>query len=368
MWVVVGWSHNDHGKARGTMRARGFRWLECLRGHACLVLLWQLHTAHVARSQGLTAHVRWTADGAGEFQPRLAGMPAPGGDGRGEPPRQDRLGGALTTDSASFEMQVSPDGENCPSPGELSPGQYGKAVALLGVRCKACAERADFVEAAQIFLSRLSVRSLKNILSVRGAGCRVCRTREDLQMACLHAATLPPKNVSLPLFDTSHVPSALVRCYPRGIVRLKVVEHRHQVLQQLSMESSQRFALLQGPKHAVVAKILEHGEQDGTPWVKVRCHQRVKILTRQPVPALPGIEAAHGFLFVDAPVLKRDASNLDHLQRRVRRQFFALDNDASAQAREDSIGVSAGAAGGGGARPRAGPPPPHRGGGAGVRE
>ena len=316
-------------------------WPDCIRGHACLVLLWQLHTAHVvplARSQGLTAHIRWTADGADGEVPRLHGLSAAPDSDAGGALRHDPTGGALTTDPASFELQVSPDGENCPSPAELSAGQYGKAITRLGVRCRACTERADFLEAAQMFLSRLSVRSLKNILSMRGAACRVCRTREDLQLACLHAATLPPKNVSLPLFNSEGPLEA--RCYPRGIVRLKVVEQRQHVLQQLAMDSSQRFALLQGPAHGIVAKILEHGEQDGARWVKVRCNQRIKIVARKAVPGMPGLEAVHGSLFVDKPVWKSHASELDQLQKRVRRHFFALDSDACASARADTIGLS----------------------------
>jgi hypothetical protein len=125
---------------------------------------------------------------------------------------------------------------------ELSPGRYAQAVSRLGVKCRACVERADYVEAATNWLSRLSIRSLKNILAVRGVGCKACRTREELQMAALHAATLALKNVTLPLFDASHVHSQeprmpttkvgadIPRLYPRGVIRLRVVEERYKLL------------------------------------------------------------------------------------------------------------------------------------------
>ena len=74
--------------------------------------------------------------------------------------------------SQIFDLQVSPSGEGCPAAGELSAGKYGLAISSLGVRCKGCVERADFVDAAQKFLSRVSIRDLKNILALRGAGCR----------------------------------------------------------------------------------------------------------------------------------------------------------------------------------------------------
>lgn len=249
----------------------------------------------------------------------------------------------------NYDLQVTPSGDNCPSPAELSPGKYGQAVSRLGVKCTACAERADFVEAAQKWLSRLSVRSLKNILAVRGVGCKACRTREELQMAALHAATLALKNVTLPLFEASHVHAQelrmptkagadMPRLFPRGVIFLRVLEERYRLLVQRALASNKRFVLKQGPKHGVVAKIIEHWHQDGSMWVKVRGEQRMIIVKTAVEANTHGLEYCKGYMFVDQPVYKRDASLLDNMQKRVRRLFFLLDTDDHAHRRADTIG------------------------------
>jgi len=110
----------------------------------------------------------------------------------------------------------------------------------------------------------------------------------------------------------------------------------HQV--QRALDSNQRFALRQGPAHAIVAKILEHVTEDGTMWVKIRGEQRVHIVTTSVEPGTHGLEYAKGYLFVDNPTYKRDASLLDEMQKRVRRLFFFLDTDDHADARAGTIG------------------------------
>ena len=248
-----------------------------------------------------------------------------------------------------YDIQITPLGDNCPSPAELSPGKYGQAVSRLGVKCSACAERADFVEAAQKWLSRLSIRSLKNILAVRGVGCKACRTRDQLQMAALHAATLALKNVTLPLFDASHahakelrvptkVGADMPRLFPRGVIFLRVFDERHRLLVHRCLASNQRFVLKQGPKHGIVAKILEHGDKDGSMWVRIRGEQRVHLVKTAVEANTHGLEYCKGYLFVDNPIYKKDASLLDHMQKRLRRLFFLLDTDDHADRRAGTIG------------------------------
>lgn len=87
-------------------------------------------------------------------------------------------------------------------------------------------------------------------------------------MAALHAATLEPKNVTLPLFDPGQGKNE-VFLPPRGIVFLNIFEERYHLLVQRALASNRRFALKQGSL-AIVAKILEHGEKDGITWIKVR--------------------------------------------------------------------------------------------------
>jgi len=181
-------------------------------------------------------------------------------------------------------------------------------------------------------MCRLTVRSLKNVLAVRGAGCNSCRTREDLFSAALHATTLAPKNVTLALFDSE------VACAPRGIVILNVFEARYRLLVQRAVATHQRFALKQGPTLAIVVKILEHGEQDGVMWIKVRGGLRVQVRSTVMEPHTHGLLFVTGYLFVDHPVFKREAAVLHDMQKRVRRLFFVLDSDASANVRALSIG------------------------------
>ena len=238
--------------------------------------------------------------------------------------------------SDTFDLQVSPAGDGCLSPTELEPGMYGLAVSRLGVKCKGCAEREDYVQAAQKFLSKLSVRSLKNILSVRGVGCRECRTREQLQMAALHAATIEPKNVTLPLYDSGGGAHEVV-CFPRGVVYVNAVDLKSRLLVERALASNQHFALKQGDKHAILGKILEHTEVDGSLRIKVRCGQRIRVVNTIIEPNTHGLQYCKGYLFVDHPVFRRDASQLDEMQKRLRRLFFVLDTDASANARIDTI-------------------------------
>lgn len=107
---------------------------------------------------------------------------------------------------------------------------------------------------------------------------------------------------------------------------------------QRALDSNQRFALRQGPAHAIIAKILEHVTVDGTMWVKIRGEQRVHIVTTSVEPGTRGLEYCKGYLFVDSPTYKRDASMLDEIQKRVRRLFFFLDTDGHADSRAGTIG------------------------------
>jgi Lon protease-like protein len=157
-------------------------------------------------------------------------------------------------------------------------------------------------------------------------------------MAALHAATLAPKNVTLPLFDAGEGAQHVV-CFPRGIAILKVLSPRHRLLIQRALESHQHFALQQHSKHAIVAKILEHSEErEGNLLVKIRCGQRIQFAHTAVEPNSHGLQYLQGSLFVDQPVFRRNSKALDELQKRVRRLFFISDSDACATARADSIG------------------------------
>ena len=252
-----------------------------------------------------------------------------------------------------FGVEISPTGgTNCPSLGDLSAGSFAQAIANLGVSCKACAERSDFLEAAHKYLSSLSIRSLKNVLAVRSARCKTCRSRKDLEMASLHAAALPPKTVTLAVWGARSAvgPGDTVRCFPRGVVYLSVVEARHQMLVQIAMQSTQRFALTQ-PGHdiGIVARILQQGVTDGNAWIKVQCEQRIHMLGPAEEPewtrpitinaggAVPphaqGLRFSRCRMFVDDPVFRHQVAELDGLQRSVRRLFFRIDGDVFAEAR-----------------------------------
>jgi hypothetical protein len=314
-----------------------FRWWLLLTTMVATLNDVPCHGQDLNDASGLTVRILWKHVEGG-VQPLFDGLPSPSEspefrEGATDPLPRSLFNAVAAADT--FDVQISPSGENCPPPTALSPSMYGKIVKKMGVRCKACVERQHYVEAAQTYLSNLSIRSLKNMLAVRGVSCKACRTRQDLEMGALHAITLEPKNVTLPLFDTGS--GNPVRCYPRSFVLLKVVEPRHRVLVERALASNRRFALRQRKDTVALAKILEQGETAGNMWVKIRCDQRVRVLGTEVDPNSHGLAYATGLLMVDDPISKSQAPQLGALATRVRRLFFALDADSFAEARAQAL-------------------------------
>mmetsp|Transcript_30985 Transcript_30985/g.76008 ORF Transcript_30985/g.76008 Transcript_30985/m.76008 type:complete len:313 (-) Transcript_30985:145-1083(-) len=221
---------------------------------------------------------------------------------------------------------------------EMRARELRKLVKDFDLPCKACAEKSDFTAAIKRHVSDLSIRSLKNIVAVRGFVCHVCKTKDDLIQTALQVIHLPPKTTALPIFGlTAHI-------FPGVRAQIHVFEPQYKMLVRRAMRGDRRFGAVGGGRGALgsVVRILEHAEHDdGTMTIKVLGETRFVVEgTREEAVGAGGAPLLHAnvTLFVDEPLGREEARKVHVVAKSVRRSFFVTDTDQDSAAREGTIG------------------------------
>jgi Lon protease-like protein len=220
-----------------------------------------------------------------------------------------------------------------PALNDLSVREIRSILQREKIKCRACSERSDFIDAMRGHLASLSIKSLKNFIVVRGLSCRECKSKDELILNALHGAHLPHLNVTVPLF-------ILEDCwlYPRASLRMMVLEPQIQFMLDWIMQRGGRFGLLPTSQHGIIARIQEMTkEQNGKTTLRIVGEHRFRIHGPE---AKWEMENSHGFtmanatLFVDDPVTATKVAELKQPEKMARREFFRHDSDAKAARRE----------------------------------
>jgi len=208
------------------------------------------------------------------------------------------------------------------------------------LRCVACSERDDFKSSIREQLLHLSIRSLKNLIALRGQTCKECKDRKSLAVRSMQIAHLPPRAQLLPILRFHN---ALIFPYIKAHLYLREA-HDMVFMNKMWKSKSRRFGVVPNEGHGTVVKLLDYESlPDGRSLAVVQGIQRftsnrgqVGKETEQNVPK--GIPVQNVTLFVDAPVFAKDMPEILELAKRVRRAFHAFDTDAMAAQRAKTLG------------------------------
>jgi Lon protease-like protein len=208
------------------------------------------------------------------------------------------------------------------------------------LRCVACAERDDFKASIRDQLFHLSIRSLKNLIALRGQTCKECKSKKFLQVRSMQIAHLPPKSQLLPILRFHNAlifPSIKAHLYLREA-------HDMVFMNKMWKSKSRRFGVMPNEGHGTVVKLLDYEAlPDGRSLAVVQGIQRFTSNGGQGGKEIEqngpgGIPVQNVTLFVDAPVFAKDMPEILDLAKRVRRAFHAFDTDAMAAQRAKTLG------------------------------
>ena len=294
---------------------------------------------------GQSIFIHWDRVSEGVLFPRIDGIDPYPGNLVSNLNLAKTSEGDLSTESvnhtvnSSFPSSISFMGSvnmSHPSVNELTVREIQPILAREKIKCRACSEKSDFIDAIRTHLTSLSIKSLKNFIVVRGLRCHDCKSKAELIHLALHGAHLPHLNVTVPLF-------ILEGCwlYPRGSLRMVVMEPRYQFMLDWVMRRDGRFGLLPTARHGIIARIQEmRTEKAGRVAMTIVAEHRFRIHGSD---AMWEIENSHGLmmanatLFVDDPLTTSKVAELKQFEKNARRDFFRHDSDAKAAKREMTL-------------------------------
>lgn len=206
-------------------------------------------------------------------------------------------------------------------------------------RCIACSERDDFKSTMRNHVSKLSIRSLKNLIALRGQTCKECKDKKSLAVRAMQIAHLPPKAQLLPILhfkDALIFPFVKAHLYIREAEDLVLIHH-------VWKSKTRRFGVMPIEGQGTVVKLLGYeGLADGRSLAIVQGIQRFTSNAgragEMERTGPNGIPVQNVTLFVDAPVFEEDMPEILGLAKRVRRAFHAIDTDAMAAQRAKTLG------------------------------